>query len=50
MPLESALAVRRNLHDLPPILSNEGEGRSGDEVARERAAGRGLFWLVSVWW
>ena len=41
IPLESALAVRRNLHDLPPILSREGEGR--EEAARARAAGRGLF-------
>ena len=49
MPLESALALaaRRNLHDLPPILSSEGEGSSGEEAARERAAGRGLFFCLS---
>ena len=43
MPLESALAVRRNLQDLPPIRSREGEGSEGGAAARERAAGRGLL-------
>lgn len=48
IPLESALAVRRNLHDLPPILSRDGEG--SEEAARPRAAaGRGLI-SVCVWW